>query len=409
MKKIFTILLLIPFFTNAQESADKVKMYLDCDWICDDNYLQEELSFVDFYKDPAFANVHVIVRSQQSGNGGSQVEFRFIGEQEFDAIDNNLHISLEPNVTDHDRRIAFKNTLQKGLYAYAIHTELDSNFTLEYKEVESKEEVEEEKDPWNSWAFRLSANGYMNGEEGYAYQNSSASFSANRITKENKFLSYLSRNNTLTKYDYEDYAFETERKSTYLSLTYVKSISDHFSLGARSKFNQSTYSNLDASYTLTPGVEYNFFPYSESSEHRFSVFYGVSANFNDYTEQTIYLKDEEFFPAHSMLLKFTDVQTWGDVSLGINGMQILDREDMQKYNLGLWSEVSWKVFKGLSLRMFCSLDFDRAQIELPAGETSYEDIILRQKELESSYFYYTSLGISYAFGSMKNNVVNVRF
>ena len=55
------------------------------------------------------------------------------------------------------------------------------------------------------------------------------------------------------------------------------------------------------------------------------------------------------------------------------------------------------------------MDFDRAQIELPGDGATYEETILRQRELESSYFFYTSFGISYTFGSMKNNVVNTRF
>jgi hypothetical protein len=55
------------------------------------------------------------------------------------------------------------------------------------------------------------------------------------------------------------------------------------------------------------------------------------------------------------------------------------------------------------------MSFDRAQIQLPLNGATYEEIILRQKELESNYFYYVSFGMSYTFGSMKNNVVNPRF
>ena len=55
------------------------------------------------------------------------------------------------------------------------------------------------------------------------------------------------------------------------------------------------------------------------------------------------------------------------------------------------------------------MNFDRAQIHLPLNGATYEEIILRQKELESNFNYSCSLGISYTFGSMKNNVVNPRF
>ena len=82
---------------------------------------------------------------------------------------------------------------------------------------------------------------------------------------------------------------------------------------------------------------------------------------------------------------------------------------MKKYNVGLWGSVDVNIAKGLSLNMYYSLDFDRAQIELPGGGATYEETILRQRELESGYYFYTSFGISYTFGSMKNNVVNPRF
>ena len=61
-------------------------------------------------------------------------------------------------------------------------------------------------------------------------------------------------------------------------------------------------------------------------------------------------------------------------------------------------------------RLYIPLErVDRAQIELTSDGATYEEVILRQKELESHYFYYMSIGVSYTFGSMKNNFVNPRF
>ena len=96
-------------------------------------------------------------------------------------------------------------------------------------------------------------------------------------------------------------------------------------------------------------------------------------------------------------------------SFSINGNQILDKDDLKKYNVGIYSNVDWNITKGLSLSYFAYINFDRAQIHLPLNGATYEEIILRQKELESNYFYYMSFGLSYTFGSMKNNVVNPRF
>ena len=102
-------------------------------------------------------------------------------------------------------------------------------------------------------------------------------------------------------------------------------------------------------------------------------------------------------------------QTWGSFSFSINGNQILDKDDLRKYNVRISSRADWNITKGLSLNYSAYINFDRAQIHLPLNGATYEEIILRQKELESNYFYYMYFGISYTFGSMKNNVVNPRF
>jgi hypothetical protein len=49
------------------------------------------------------------------------------------------------------------------------------------------------------------------------------------------------------------------------------------------------------------------------------------------------------------------------------------------------------------------------QLSLPAAGASTEDILLRQKELETQYSYFTNITLSYTFGSIYNNVVNPRF
>ena len=51
----------------------------------------------------------------------------------------------------------------------------------------------------------------------------------------------------------------------------------------------------------------------------------------------------------------------------------------------------------------------RDQLYLPAGSASTAEILLRQRQLETSYNYFVSFGFSYQFGSIFNNIVNPRF
>ncbi len=97
MKKLLLILLCLPLITLAQE-IDNLKVYLDCSWRCDDDFLQREMSYIDFYKDSKISNLHIIVNGERSSNGGEVVTFRFIGMNEFEGVDNtsNLPASAPP-------------------------------------------------------------------------------------------------------------------------------------------------------------------------------------------------------------------------------------------------------------------------------------------------------------------------
>jgi len=320
-----------------------------------------------------------------------------------------VHRLVDPAVKEKANVTFYLDILKKGVYAYIIRTSDKDNVSISFTEMNIKDDIKDEKDKWDNWAFRVSISGSINGEETYTNSSYYGSLTANRITAESKFTTRFSLNSNVSKYEYDDISLVTEQKSKYANMTYVKSKGDHFSIGAKANYMQSTSKNYDGNYKFSPCIEYNIFPYSESSEHRMSFLYGISANHNDYTDTTVYLKTSENFASHLLDLSYQNSQTWGSFSFSIYGDQILDKDDLKKYNVGISSNIDWNITKGLSLNYWAYINFDRAQIHLPLDEATYEEIILRQKELESNYFYYMNFGISYTFGSMKNNVVNPRF
>jgi hypothetical protein len=58
--------------------------------------------------------------------------------------------------------------------------------------------------------------------------------------------------------------------------------------------------------------------------------------------------------------------------------------------------------------MFGLVSYVRDQLYLPAGDATEEEVLLRLRQLETSYFYQVSFGVSYTFGSIYNSVVNPR-
>jgi hypothetical protein len=48
-------------------------------------------------------------------------------------------------------------------------------------------------------------------------------------------------------------------------------------------------------------------------------------------------------------------------------------------------------------------------LSLPKGEATFEEVLLRRKQIETGYNYFFSVGFSFTFGSIYTNVVNPRF
>ena len=198
MKKLLLVLLALPLITLAQE-IDKLKVYLDCSWGCDEDFLQREMPYINFYKDSKISNLHIIVNGESSSNGGEVVTFRFIGINEFEGVDNTLTVNIPPNTSDDLKRKKYLEVLNKGVYAYIIRTNAYDVVSLSYENKESgKEDIE--KDKWNNWVFRTSVGGYMLGEEGYSYRSFNGGLTANRITAESKFTSSFSMYSNISKF-----------------------------------------------------------------------------------------------------------------------------------------------------------------------------------------------------------------
>jgi hypothetical protein len=75
----------------------------------------------------------------------------------------------------------------------------------------------------------------------------------------------------------------------------------------------------------------------------------------------------------------------------------------------LYSSTNVRIFKGFSVRFNGDIERIRDQIYLAKGEASIDEILLRRRQLATSYSYYLSFGFTYSFGSINNNIVNTRF
>ncbi len=262
-------------------------------------------------------------------------------------------------------------------------------------------------DKWDHWVFRISGNGWFQGEEFYKSRSLNGTLSARRVTEALKLGISVYGNHQNNKYDIGDRIISSSSNSKGLDTYGIFSITDHWSFGAEFNPWSSTYSNRDLALGSSVSLEYNIFPYSQSTHKQLRIEYELIHNYFDYHEETIYGKTTESVFSHSLGATLEVVQPWGSGEIAVQGSHFL--QYIKRNRLQAWGEMSLRVVEGFSVEFYGNVSRIRDQISLPKGDASDEEVLLRMRQMETSYSYYTSIGISYTFGSIYNNIVNPRF
>ena len=170
---------------------------------------------------------------------------------------------------------------------------------------------------------------------------------------------------------------------------------------------RSSFTNIDRARTFAPGVEYDFFPYSEANQRSLTVQYTIGTSDYEYRDVTIFNKLRETVPTHGFNVSLGLRAPWGSLGSYSSVSQHLNRRDRYRASMSGGTEVN--LFKGLSFNMLARYDKVNDQISLRKGTASTEEILLRQRQLGTDHSYSFAVGVSYSFGSIFNTVVNPRF
>jgi hypothetical protein len=315
-----------------------------------------------------------------------------------------ISFAVSPDATEDESRINEVRTLKMGLMRYVAKTPLSKYMKISFSEPLS-ETVS--SDRWNSWVYRASVNGYIQGQKSYESNYLNGNISASRVTKDWKINLQARYNYSIDKYHTDLGIIKSETNSKYLNSLVVKSISDHWSYGGTFYLGATKYSNIDMTVKIMPGIEYDLFPYSESTRRQLRLLYSAGYNYINYTDSTIFDKTKETLFRHSFSVAYEVVQKWGsiDVSLGYSNYL----HDWSKNNFSVYGELNFRITKGLSVNFDGSASLIHDQLGLVKGGATTQEVLLRVKELETQFEYFTSFGLTYTFGSIYNNVVNPRF
>ncbi len=391
-------------------ASPAIRMFLDCSHYCDESFLKKEITFVDWMRDRKDADVHVLVTTQATGGGGTEYTIKFIGLGRFAGVEQTLkHVSTATSTSDETRR-AIAEVLKRGLVRYVADTPQATRLKISFTDAPAGTPgaADPNKDPWNLWVFRTNVSGSLSGEQSTKYRSFRSSASANRTTDDWRLSFSASASYNSNSFDLsETETFKSLSRNIDGSALAVKSLTQHWSLGLVGNASKSTFLNYDFRMRVAPGVEYNFFPYSESTRRMLTTQYTLGISRFDYDEVTIFDKAEETLPDHRLGTTLSLRQPWGTTSGSVNFTQYLTKLD--KYRLSAYGNANVRLFKGFSFNVFAEASRTRDQINLRRGGASPEEILVRQRQLASGYNYFMNFGVSYSFGSIFNNIVNPRF
>lgn len=406
----FALFCLNSSFSQVGNNNKKIRVFLDCQSYCDQDFIKREIPFVDYVNDRFQSNVFILSNAQVTGSGGREYTLQFTGREIFTGVNDTLSFVRQATATDDEERQQMVQTIKLGLVKYLARTEQGKNLQISFEDEDGGAgpgTEEPQIDPWNLWVFNARLNGNLNGDKNYFSNSFSTGFSAARITEDFKTNTSVNYSVNTNRYGEGEDAFEFSNENYRASNTTVWSLGDHWSAGGYFRVNRSDFANYRSSWTLAPAIEYNFFPYSESNNNYVGLMYLVGPSYFEYIEETIYLETEELRFKHNLSLDISLNKKWGQLSGSASYGHYF--HDVSKNNITFSGYADLRLYKGLSLNFSANYALQRDQLNIAKGDISAEDLLTRRRQLDSNYSFYTSFGISYRFGSIFNNVVNPRF
>ena len=375
-----------------------LRVYMDAT-----DYIKEEIQFVNYVRDAKDAQVHIISTGEVTGSGGKKITYYFYGENDMKGMSDTISFVVNKNITQEELRLAQVKILKAGLMRYVVKTPLFKYFDMNY-ELPLKQEISDDR--WNNWLFEITLNSSIQGQKTSNSVDMEGQMTASKITSLSKLIIDLNYGYGKDKFEIKDKFIQSYNISkSFFSLAAI-SLDNHWSTGGIIEMNASTYKNMKFLFSLYPCIEYDIFPYTEANRKQLVFNYSLGYSYNVYTDTTIYNKLEENLFGQTLRIAGSTIQKWGDISLGLAYSNYF--HDWSKNNLTFKNTVNLRISKGLGINFSVVLAIIHDQLSLPKAGVTDEEILLQRKELSTQYLYNSTIGVTYTFGSIYNNVVNPR-
>ena len=251
--------------STRQTPGAQLKVFLDCTSTnCYPDFLQSEVTFVNYVRDRTEAEVHLLITSAETGGGGSEFTLAFLGAGRFQGTSETLKTVTTNSDTDDTIRRQLANAVRAGLLRFVTHDVVPPTLALDVKLGSEDTRPAVTGDRWDNWVFSVEGSASFNGEESSRTRELGLSTSADRITPEWKITLGAEIDHESEEFDLdEDDPVRVERRERDFNWLVVKALGEHWSAGARGEIESSTFDNTEVALAAAPAVEFNFFPYSD--------------------------------------------------------------------------------------------------------------------------------------------------
>ncbi len=392
---------------SPPQSNGRLKVYLDCN-NCDGDFIREEVDIVEYVRDPAEADVHVIVTSSETGSGGREQSVALLGLGRFKGMDFKLRALSESADSDDTQRTRLATTITIGLLNYLASDGVKGGLTLEVEQTLQPGQGGPATDRWNFWVMSLQGSLAMTGEESSRELNLQGDLGADRITDDWKITLGAEIEYQREDFDLdEDEPVRAIRNERDFDGLVARSLTDHWSLGGRGSIDSSSFDNIALRFFGGPAIEYNLFPYSQYTRRQLRFGYAIGPYRARYTEETLFFKLSDTLVQQQASVTIDQREPWGSLQAELEYQTFLPQPS--RYRLQLEADVNVRLARGLSLSIEGSTSRIRDQLSFPRRGVTAEEVLLRLRRLRSGYEYDFQLGLTYTFGSIFNTIVNPRF
>jgi hypothetical protein len=397
--------------SSPSAGQTQLSVFLDCDR-CDYSFIVSQIDFVNYVRDRTAADLHLLITRESTGSG-QRYSLNYIGLQRYATLRDTLQFNSSNTDTSDERRIGLNNVLKMGLVRYIARTDFANRLTIGYKKPNRNEiQLAGPRDNWNAWVFGISTDGSFESEESREAARVRVRVSGNRVTEQWKIRTNINADYRRNRYLLSDTTIiSTNQNGSVFNFT-AKSLGEHWSIGSSTYLSTSSFNNTDLLISIAPAVEYSIFPYSQFNTREFRIEYRLGIRSYDYSEITLFDKYSEQLIYHELETTFELRQPWGSSQISLDAFQFLHdfsewKQDFFRVEFG--GRMNVRVVRGLSVSFGGDISWVKDQLSLPKTEASEEEILLGARSLPTAYQYSLSVGLSYTFGSIYNNVVNPRF